>query len=425
VLFILADLFQTIVVHLFAILALIAFILACYATSQVNSLTNKVNSRPAFDTSIVLVSSPSEADSRGLKTLGSMYRGTGYWAPNSLNMAHPRSDHGAVNYQGNIYLFGGQSYNPKNTSVTIVIANMTRYNLYLNTVEEMSPMPEPRYRFGYAVVDDKLYVFGGFTAPEGGPDGLLGTGTLIYSFIDSKWITGTTSFPFPFPRPDLWGDSIGGKIYAAGGYNNTDPTYAPVTEVNMLDVGNGAKAWVKVANMKIPRGDHRIQASNGLLYAFGGVTVTGDGTCEDWYSCHPWTNSTEAYNPSTNTWTSRASMNWARGDMGSELLSNGHILTAGGESGYRTLALQAANEVAQPWVEEYDPTANAWISKSVMFEPRFRFDMASSDGHVVYAFGGAPSCDDNDPTRVCTQLTLSSVIGFYDNQYPDIWAATA
>lgn len=57
-------------------------------------------------------------------------------------MAHPRSDHGAVNYQGNIYLFGGQSYDPKNSSLSVVIANMTQYNMYLGIVQEMQPMPE-------------------------------------------------------------------------------------------------------------------------------------------------------------------------------------------------------------------------------------------------------------------------------------------
>lgn len=283
---------------------------------------------------------------------------------------------------------------------------------------------QPRYRFGYAVVQDKLYIFGGFIAPEE-VGGALGTGTLIYSFTDSQWITGTTSLPLLFPRADIWGDSINGKIYAAGGYNNTDPTYAPVTEVEMLDVANGAKSWVRVPSMKVPRGDHRIQASNGLLYAFGGVTVTGDGTCDDWYSCHPWTNSTEAYNPTTNTWTTKASMNWPRGDMGSELLSNGHILTAGGENDFKTVALSALHEVAQRWAEEYDPSNDVWIPKALAFEPRFRFDMASSDGHVVYAFGGAPTCDDTDPTRVCTKLTLSTIIGYYDNQYPDIWVGNA
>ena len=417
------NIIQSILVHLFAILALIAFILACYSTAKVRSLDSKVSSSPAFSTSVVLVSSPAEAAAKGLSSAFNIYRGSGYWAGNSMSMAHARSDHGAVNYNGDIYLFGGQSFDPTNRTVSVVIANLTRYNMYLGTIEELQPMPEPRYRFAYAVVADKLYVFGGFVAPEE-QGGAMSTGTLIYSFTDSQWITGTSSLPLTFPRADLWGDAIGGKIFAVGGYNYTDPTYAPLTLVEILDVGNGATKWVKVASLITPRGDHRVQASGGLLYAFGGVTVVGDGTCSDWYSCHPWTNSTEAYNPITNTWVKKASMNWARGDMGSELLSNGHIITAGGEGNYKSPALSALRQVAQYWVEDYDPSNDIWIPKAILFEPRFRYDLASSDGNVIYAFGGAPTCDDSTTAKICTKLTLSSIIGYYDNQYPSIWAAS-
>ena len=138
---------QSILVHLFAILALIAFILSCYSTAKVRSLDSKVSSSPAFSTSVVLVSSPSEAAAKGLGSAFNIYRGSGYWAGNAMSMSHARSDHGAVNYNGDIYLFGGQSFDPSNTTVSVVIANLTRYNMYLGTVEELQPMPEPRYRF--------------------------------------------------------------------------------------------------------------------------------------------------------------------------------------------------------------------------------------------------------------------------------------
>ena len=37
---------------------------------------------------------------------------------------------------------GGQSYNPKNFSEARVLNNLTRYNMYLDTAEELEPMPE-------------------------------------------------------------------------------------------------------------------------------------------------------------------------------------------------------------------------------------------------------------------------------------------
>ena len=60
---------------------------------------------------------------------------------------------------------------------------MTMYNLYLDTVAEVAPMPEPRYRFGYGVVGDKLYVFGGFSAIEDFAETApLPSRTMIFSF---------------------------------------------------------------------------------------------------------------------------------------------------------------------------------------------------------------------------------------------------
>ena len=64
-----------------------------------------------------------------------------------------------------------------------MLNNMTMYNLYLDTVAEVAPMPEPRYRFGYGVVGDKLYVFGGFSAIEDFAETApLPSRTMIFSF---------------------------------------------------------------------------------------------------------------------------------------------------------------------------------------------------------------------------------------------------
>ena len=60
---------------------------------------------------------------------------------------------------------------------------MTRYNMYLDTVAEVAPMPQPRYRFGYAVVGDKLYIFGGFSEIEDLEETAeQPTSTMVYSF---------------------------------------------------------------------------------------------------------------------------------------------------------------------------------------------------------------------------------------------------
>ena len=50
--------------------------------------------------------------------------------------------------------------------------------------------------------------------------------------------------------------------------------------------------------------------------------------------------------------------------------------------------------------------------------------MATDNGQFVYAFGGAPSCND-DSNATCNKQVLSSIVGYFDNSYPDVWAAAA
>jgi hypothetical protein len=117
-------------------------------------------------------------------------------------------------------------------------------------------------------------------------------------------------------------------------------------------------------------------------------------------------------------------MNWARGDFATVVLSNGHIVAVGGENGYDDAGTVRVNEVAQPWVEEYILGHNIWVPKAALSEPRFRFAMASDLGNFMYAFGGAPTCDDSFANDTCSYQVLSSILGFYDNIYPSVWAAS-
>ena len=51
--------------------------------------------------------------------------------------------------------------------------------------------------------------------------------------------------------------------------------------------------------------------------------------------------------------------------------------------------------------------------------------MATDNGQFVYAFGGARSCIDDDSSAACNRKVLSSIVGYFDNSYPDVWAALA
>ena len=51
--------------------------------------------------------------------------------------------------------------------------------------------------------------------------------------------------------------------------------------------------------------------------------------------------------------------------------------------------------------------------------------MVTVNGQFLYAFGGAPSCNNPDDAAFCNKQVLASIVGYYDNTYPDVWAASS
>mmetsp|Transcript_34146 Transcript_34146/g.75744 ORF Transcript_34146/g.75744 Transcript_34146/m.75744 type:complete len:448 (-) Transcript_34146:647-1990(-) len=362
---------------------------------------------------VVLVNNPRAAVPAGY-TVSNLYAGTGYWSHKPQGMLHSRSDHAVVSYNGRMYVFGGQSTDPANETVVIVLGATTRYNMYLNTYLELAPMPngQGRARFGYALVGSKIYVFGGMKSSDW--DAAATAETLIYDIDANTWSQGPA---LNFPRTDLAGAAVGGKIYAIGGYNSS--TYDATTTVEVLDTTRPNAGWVSAPDMRVPRGDLRAASSNGLIFALGGVTNTPN--CGDSYvACHPFTASVEAYDPATNAWSARTPMKYKRGDFAVTTLPGGRLITVGGE-GYNDETKR--NEAALPWVEEYMVVQDVWVPKAPLPEPRFRFDMAA-DGELLYAFGGHPTCNSelSNVTQNCYGVALSTILGYYDVNYPPIYA---
>lgn len=61
--------------------------------------------------------------------------------------------------------------------------------------------------------------------------------------------------------------------------------------------------------------------------------------------------------------------------------------------------------------------------KAPLPEARFRFDTAHV-GDRVYAFGGQPTCSSKADSvkSECVKVALDSVWGYFDVQYPDVYA---
>ena len=132
---------------------------------------------------------------------------TGIWTPkHSLNI--PRSAPAVAAVNGKIYAIGGEKED----------------NGVVDTVEEFDPdanggfgawttkasrMPHPRLQSAAAVVDDKVYVMGGYTA-----DGGIISTVDVYDPALDMW---TTDVPMPTARRLLGAAVVGNTIYAVGG----------------------------------------------------------------------------------------------------------------------------------------------------------------------------------------------------------------
>jgi len=89
----------------------------------------------------------------------------------------------------------------------------------------------------------------------------------------------------------------------------------------------------------------------------------------------------EAYDPLTDTWTTRAPMPTPRAAAGVAEV-NGLIYVVGGSSSRSPVPGGHVRTV-----EAYDPVTDTWTTKAAMPTPRYGFALAEANG-VLYAVGG-------------------------------------
>src|SRR5439155_16355573 len=113
---------------------------------------------------------------------------------------------------------------------------------------------------------------------------------------------------------------------------------------------------------------------NGILYAVGGA-ANNDGS--------GFLNVVEAYDPSTNTWTTKAPMPTARQGFAEVGVVNGILYAIGG---YNGAILQT--------VEAYNPGTDTWTTRTSMPTARYFPGVGVLNG-TIYVAGGTISGPDN------------------------------
>lgn len=181
-----------------------------------------------------------------------------------------RGSAGLALYNNKFYLVGGNNNGHSGGYVPF----FDEFNPQIGVWTELTDAPRPRDHFQAAVINDKLYAIAGRLT--GGTGGLFEPQVLevdVYDFNTSSWSTLNTSSNIPYPRSGLATVVFNDEIYTIGG------------ETTFNRVGNGQ------------------------------VDVV------------------ESFNPLTNTWTTRNSLNYRRHGIQAIVSGDGIHLAGGAEGG--------------------------------------------------------------------------------------------
>lgn len=287
---------------------------------------------------------------------------TGWKESASMPTARTMFESEVIN--GKIYTTGG-SWNSD------YVAPTELYDPSTNKWTKLASMPTARAAFQTAAIGDKIYVIGGknFDTME------LVSSTEVYDCSKNKWIT-LAPMPIALWNPeDFKTEVVDGKIYIIG--NILDGTYTSITEV----YNPSTDTWTMVAPMTTPRSGFQTEVICGKIYAIGGYSgqlKIGPG-CD---SSIDSISSTEVYDPSTNTWTTLASMSTTRCWFQTEVI-DGKIYAIGGHN----VKIGDSKGKSLSSTEVYDPYTDKWTPLASMSTVRRAFQTEVVDDKI-YAIGG-------------------------------------
>ena len=227
-----------------------------------------------------------------------------------------------------------------------VLSQNMAYNTLADTWEVVASMPTPRLDACAAVINDKIYVFGGHGYTDDSHDC---SSTEIYDPATNTWSYGA---PIPTPRAGPGCAVVGGKIYVIGGRQGW--TYNWLTDNECYDPV--ANSWTTLAPMPTPRSYLACTAIDGQIFCMGGL---GSG------ASHPSVN--EQYDVAGDSWITKTPMPTASKGAAFGVIG-GKIYVAGGSngSGYLTLT------------QEYTPDLNSVyerVPRVNVEEPGLRLSM--------------------------------------------------
>lgn len=179
--------------------------------------------------------------------------------------------------------------------------------------------------------------------------------------------------PMPTGRYEMGVGVVNGVVYAIGGQAERAGLADAILEtVEAYDPVTNS--WSTRAPMPTPRSALAVGVVNGVLYAVGGRDfISGNPNSVGYHSLE----TVEAYDPVTDRWTAKAPMPTSRGSLGVGVV-NGVLYAVGGyDASFNTLTS----------VEAYDPVADVWTTKTPMPTPHQMIGVGVVNG-LLYAVDG-------------------------------------
>ncbi len=284
-------------------------------------------------------------------------------------MPSPRYGFGTAVVNNKIYVIGG-------TDGVNYLNEVLEYDPLLDTWTRKADMPTARSDLAVAVWNNKIYAIGGQSEV-----GVFNKNE-VYDPLSDVW---TTLTPAPEPHCGLMAHAVNGKILTLGGEYTWGSTFGGVLEYNIAtntwwdttyyniytdSINLDSIIWIDTINTPVksylPNSNRNSCSAvyNDLIYVMSGRDFSGRLT--------PYT---DIYHPATNTWSSARDMIWPA-FYPAAIVANGFIYVIGG---YNNNYLRL--------MRKYDPVSNTWAIRSDLQTGRSLLGAAFINNRI-YAVGG-------------------------------------
>ena len=198
------------------------------------------------------------------------------WAE-STPLPEPRGEHTSIVVDGKIYVIGGRrkrTPDSANFNDHFDTSSMLVFDPATEVWTPASDMPTARNSHAAAVIDGRIYVVGGrqFTEQPNGEYASVNIASLeVYDPATELW---ETRSPLPQAAGGISAAVVDGKLYVFGG-EQWVPEQAIIAEAWVYDPA--LDQWSALPDMETPRHGTAAGAIGNQIYVFGGATETGAG----------------------------------------------------------------------------------------------------------------------------------------------------